>query len=53
MPADLAGNSRESGDRLTKPAGATSTPSLITVATETPSGMDKSFLVYRNIPVKD
>jgi len=26
---------------------------MITVATETPSGMDKSFLVCRNITVKD
>jgi hypothetical protein len=42
MPRDLAGNSREPGVRLTRPAGATSTPSMITVATETPSGMDRN-----------
>ena len=34
--------SREFDDRLTTPAGATSTPSMITVMTETPSGMDRN-----------
>ncbi len=34
--------SREFDDRFTKPAGATSTPSMITVMTETPSGMDRN-----------
>jgi len=34
--------SPESDERFIKPAGATSTPSMITVATETPSGMDRN-----------
>ena len=42
MPAGQLRGSRESDERLTPPAGATSTPSLITVMTETPSGMDRA-----------
>ena len=49
MPKGLPFGSRVPDERFTKPAGATSTPSMITVATETPSGMDKQVLAYRNI----
>jgi hypothetical protein len=42
MSAGQLQRSRESSVRLTRPAGATSTPSMITVATETPSGMDRN-----------
>jgi hypothetical protein len=42
MSAGQLQGSREYDDRLTTPAGATSTPSMITVMTETPSGMDRN-----------
>src|SRR5260221_13367415 len=38
MSPGLAGGSRGQGVRLTPPAGATSSPSMITVANRTPSG---------------